>query len=72
MNASIRTAAAVPIPTSLRNTTFDVANAPIATARRIAAEVTRRPVRWSPIATASRSPPPFSRDSLMRARRKTP
>jgi len=35
------------------NTISDTANAPIATANNTAAEVTRRPVRSRPIATAS-------------------
>jgi hypothetical protein len=40
-------------PDSLMNTISDTANAPIATANNTAAEVTRRPVRSRPIATAS-------------------
>ena len=72
MNASISTASAVPTPSSLMNTTCDVANAPMATQNNSAANVTMRPVRSSPIATASRSPAPASRASLMRVSRNTP
>jgi hypothetical protein len=46
IDASISTASAVPTPSSLMNTSLDVANAPIATANRTAAAVTMRPVRW--------------------------
>src|SRR5262249_37021670 len=51
-NASISTARAMPRPSSLMNTSFDVTNAPIATEKRSAAAVTIRPVRSRPIATA--------------------
>ena len=72
IDASISTASAVPTPSSLMNTSLDVANAPIATANRTAAAVTIRPVRSSPIATASESDAPRSRASLIRESRKTP
>ena len=49
-----------------------VLKAPIATASRIAAAVTTAPVRWTPIATDSRSPTPLSRASLIRPSRNTP
>ena len=52
-NASISTASAVPRPSSLMKISFEVTNAPIATANRSAAAVTIRPVRSRPIATAS-------------------
>ena len=55
MKASMRTAAATPTPTSLRNTSLEVPNAPMATASRIDAEVMSRPVRCMPAAMASRS-----------------
>ncbi len=54
IDASIRTASAVPMPSSLMNTSLEVANAPIATANSSAAAVTMRPVRSSP------TPPPPS------------
>ena len=50
--ASISTASAVPRPSSLMKTIFEVTNAPIATENRSAAAVTIRPVRSRPIATA--------------------
>ena len=53
-------------------TICEVANAPIAIANSSAAEVTMRPVRSSPTATASRSDAPASRASLIRVSRKTP
>jgi hypothetical protein len=46
-NASIRTATAAPMPSSLRNTSWLVTNAPSATARRIAAAVTIAPAQSS-------------------------
>ena len=55
IDASISTASAAPRPSSLMNTSLEVANAPIATANRSAAAVTIRPVRSRPIATASES-----------------
>src|SRR5262249_45160187 len=70
--ASIHTASAVPRPSSLMKISFEVVNAPIATANSSAAAVTIRPVRSSPIATASRSPAPASRASLIRDSRNTP
>ena len=51
--ASISTATAVPNPTSLMKIICDVTNAPIAIENSSAAAVTIRPVRSSPIATAS-------------------
>ena len=56
--ASTITANAVPTPTCLMKMISDVANAPIAMQNRIAAAVTMRPVRSSPIATASSSAAP--------------
>ncbi len=70
--ASIATASAIPIPISLTSTIDEVANAPTATQKRSAAEVTTRPVRSSPSATASRFSRPASWASLIRERRKTP
>ena len=55
MVASMSTAAAVPSPSSLVMTIFDVRKAPKATAKSSAAAVTIRPVCWSPTATASES-----------------
>jgi len=72
IEASISTASAAPRPSSLMNTSLEVANAPIATANRTAAAVTIRPVRSSPTATASESERPLSRASLIRESRKTP
>ena len=72
MNASIRTPAAVATPICWMNEIDEVMKAPIATASRIAAAVTTAPVRSTPTATASRSPIPASRASLMRPSRKTP
>jgi len=60
IDASISTANAAPTPSSLMNTISETANAPIATANRTAADVTRRPVRSRPIATASELPAPPS------------
>ena len=53
MVASISTARAVPTPSSLISVIWEVAKAPIATAKSRAAAVTIRPVRWRPTATAS-------------------
>ena len=53
--ASIRTASATPRPSCLMNAISDVTNAPTATANISAAAVTIRPVRSSPIETASES-----------------
>ena len=53
--ASISTAIAVPTPSSLMKTIWEVTKAPIAIANSSAAAVTIRPVRSSPIATDSRS-----------------
>ena len=50
----------------------EVTKAPIAMENSIAAAVTIRPVRSSPIATASRCGAPASRASLIRESRKTP
>ena len=72
MNASIRTPNATAMPICWMNGIALVENAPIATASRIAAAVTTRPVRAMPIATASRSLSPLSRASLMRPSRNTP
>ena len=72
MLASISTASAVPSPFSLMKMISEVTKAPIATANRSAAAVTIRPVRSSPIATASESLAPPSRASLIRDSRKTP
>src|SRR6516165_10466386 len=58
MNASMRTATAVPTPTSLRKTSLEVANAPRATASRTDAKVISRPVRCIPVAIACRSGTP--------------
>ena len=52
-------------------TSFEVANAPIATANSSAAAVMIRPVRSSPIATARSLGMPLSRASLIRESRKT-
>ena len=70
--ASIRTASAVPRPTSLMKMISEVTKAPIAIENSSAAAVTIRPVRSSPIATDSESEAPPSRASLMRESRKTP
>ena len=70
--ASMITATAVPIPSSLMKTICEVANAPMATQNSTAAAVTILPVRCSPSATASRSEAPRSRASLMRDSRNTP
>ena len=72
IEASSRTASAVPIPSSLMNTIWEVANAPTATANSRAALVTMRPVRSSPSATASEFGAPASCASLIRASRNTP
>jgi hypothetical protein len=69
--ASISTARAVPIPFSLMKMICEVAKAPIAMAKSSAAAVTMRPVRSRPMATASESEAPRSRDSLIRESRKT-
>ena len=69
--ASISTASAVPTPFSLMKMICEVAKAPIAIAKSSAAAVTMRPVRSSPIATASESDAPASRASLIRESRKT-
>ena len=53
--ASISTASAVPSPFSLMKMISEVTKAPIAIANSSAAAVTIRPVRSSPIATASES-----------------
>ena len=50
----------------------EVANAPIAITNSSAANVTMRPVRSSPSATASSLDAPASCASLMRVSRKTP
>jgi enoyl-CoA hydratase/carnithine racemase len=71
-NASIKTAAAVPSPSSLMKTTCEVANAPRATATMIAPAVTTRPVCCKPAATASRLASPRSWPSLIRVSRNTP
>ena len=60
IEASIRTASAVPMPFSLMKTICDVAKAPIAIAKSSAAAVTMRPVRSRPIATESRFDAPAS------------
>ena len=72
MKASISTPVAVATPICWMNEIELVLKTPIATARRIAAAVTTRPVRASPSATASRSPAPRSRSSLIRPSRNTP
>ena len=72
IEASISTANAAPSPSSLMNTSLEVANAPIATANNSAAAVTIRPVRSSPTATASEFGAPASRASLIRESRNTP
>ena len=69
--ASMITASAVPIPSSLMKMISEVAKAPIATQKRAAAAVTIRPVRSRPLATASVLSRPPSRASLMRLSRKT-
>ena len=69
--ASIATARAIPIPTSLTITIDEVANAPTATQKSSAADVTTRPVRSSPSATASRFSSPASCASLIRESRNT-
>src|SRR6266566_3301464 len=71
-NASISTASAMPSPSSLMKTRFEVTKAPIATENRSAAAVTIRPVRSNPIATARLSGTPLSCASLIREIRKTP
>ena len=71
MVASIRTARAVPTPSSLISVIWEVAKAPIATAKSRAAAVTIRPVRWRPTATDSLVSSPPSWASLMRDRRNT-
>lgn len=71
IDASISTAKAAPMPSSLMSTIEDVANAPIATANSSAAAVTIRPVRSSPIATPSELDAPASRASLIRKSRNT-
>ena len=53
-------------------TISDVANAPIAITNSSAANVTMRPVRSSPSATASSLDAPLSCASLIRVSRKTP
>jgi hypothetical protein len=55
MVASMRTAAAVPRPSSLVMMICEVRKAPNATAKRSAAAVTIRPVRSRPTAIASES-----------------
>ncbi len=72
IEASISTASAEPSPSSLMNTSFEVAKAPMATANSSAAAVTIRPVRSRPIATAAESEAPASRASLIRESRNTP
>ena len=72
MKASISTAAATPSPTSLRNTSLEKANAPMATASRIDAEVISLPVRCMPAAIAWRSGTPGCRASLILASKNTP
>jgi hypothetical protein len=59
------------MPNSLMNETPEVAKAMNTTAIRMAAAVTRRPVRSSPRATAVVVSAPLSCSSLMRDRRKT-
>ena len=61
MKASISTASAVPTPELLDEHDLHVANAPIAMQNSSAANVTIRPVRSSPTATASRSQPAVAR-----------
>jgi hypothetical protein len=70
--ASISTASAMPSPSSLMKTSFEVTKAPIATENRSAAAVTIRPVRSSPIATAWSLGTPPSCASLIRESRRTP
>ena len=60
MVASISTARATPSPSSLMKTRSEVTKAPIAIENSSAAAVTIRPVRSSPIATASRLDAPPS------------
>ena len=72
MNASTSTPVAVATPICWMNEIELVLKAPIATAIRIAAAVTTRPVRARPVATASSSGSPLSRASLMRPSRNTP
>ena len=69
--ASMITASAMPIPTSLMNAISEVEKAPTAIEKSSAAAVTIRPVRSSPAATASVLLMPESRASLMRVRRNT-
>src|ERR1700694_1563279 len=64
--------AAIPMPSSLMKMIWDVANAPMATQNKSAAAVMIRPVRWSPVATASLFGTPASWASLIRVSRKTP
>ena len=70
--ASISTASTVPTPSSLMKTISDVANAPSAIEKSRAADVTIRPVRSRPTATASVFESPPSCASLMRVSRNTP
>jgi hypothetical protein len=72
MKASMRTAAATPRPTSLRNTSLEVTNTPMAMASKIDAEVISLPVRCIPAAMASRSDTPGWRASLILASRNKP
>jgi hypothetical protein len=69
---SMRTASAAARPISLRTTVWQSTSAPTATQKRMAAEVTTRPTRCSPSATASRVESPFRYPSRMRLSRNTP
>jgi hypothetical protein len=70
--ASISTARAVPIATSLMKIRSDQANAPIATAKSRAAAVISRLVRSTPTEIAVSSLAPRLRSSAIRCSRNTP
>ena len=69
--ASMRMPKNIATPISLMNVTDDVEKAPMTTMRRSAADVMMRPVRCSPVATASRLSPVLSYCSLIRDSRNT-